>query len=197
MGYAIAAEALRRGAAVMLVTGPTHLTAPHGATVLKVRSAAEMHAAVMDRAAGQDAIVMSAAVADYTPAEPATKKMKKADGPVTLTLHRTKDILGELGKLPSRKQRLPVLVGFAAETSDVTAYATAKLKEKAADLIVANDVSRSDAGFDVDTNAVTLVSAAGAEEVPLQAKTAVAAKILDRIEQFLIAVPAKDARVKA
>jgi len=197
MGYAIAAEALGRGAAVILVTGPTHLAAPHGATVVKVRSAAEMHAAVMDRASEQDAVVMSAAVADYTPAEPAKTKIKKADGPATLTLHRTKDILGELGQLPSRKQGLPVLVGFAAETSDVTAYATAKLKEKAADLIVANDVSRNDAGFDVDTNAVTLVSAAGAEEVPLQAKTAVAAKILDRIEQFLIAVPVKDARVKA
>ena len=90
-----------------------------------------------------------------------------------------------------------MLVGFAAETGDVTAYAKSKLKEKAADLIVANDVSRSDAGFDVDTNAVTLVSASGAEDVPLQSKTAVAARILDRIEQFLIAVPAKDAKVKA
>ena len=196
MGYAIAAEALRRGAAVTLVTGPTHLTAPHGATVVKVRSAADMHAAVMERNDGQDAIVMSAAVADYSPAEPATKKMKKGDGPVTITLNRTKDILGELGKLPSRKQRLPVLVGFAAETNDVVAYAKVKLQEKAADLIVANDVSRADAGFDVDTNAVTLVTAAGAEEVPLQSKSAVAARILDRIEQFLTAVPAKNASVK-
>ena len=77
---------------------------------------------------------------------------------MTITLNRTRDILGELGKLPSRKQGLPVLVGFAAETTDVVAYAKSKLKEKAADLIVANDVSRSDAGFDVDTNAVTLVT---------------------------------------
>jgi phosphopantothenoylcysteine decarboxylase/phosphopantothenate--cysteine ligase len=90
-----------------------------------------------------------------------------------------------------------VLVGFAAETNDVVAYATSKLKEKAADLIVANDVSRSDAGFDVDTNAVTLVTAGGAEDVPLQSKAAVAAKILDRIEQFLIAVPAKNASFNA
>ena len=140
---------------------------------------------------------MSAAVADYTPAAPATQKVKKADGPVTITLNRTKDILGELGKLPSRKQGLPVLVGFAAETNDVVAYAKSKLKEKAADLIVANDVSRSDAGFDVDTNAVTLVTASGAEDIPLQSKTAVAARILDRIEQFLIAVPAKNAAAKA
>jgi phosphopantothenoylcysteine decarboxylase/phosphopantothenate--cysteine ligase len=197
MGYALASEALRRGAAVTLISGPTHLAAPHGATVVQVRSAAEMHAAVMERTAGQDVIVMSAAVADYTPAEPAVRKVKKTDGPLTITLHRTKDILGELGKLPSRKQGLPVLIGFAAETNDVVAYAKSKLQQKAADLIVANDVSRSDAGFDVDTNAVTLVSAAGAEEIPLQAKSAVAARILDRVEQFLIAVPARNATLKA
>jgi phosphopantothenoylcysteine decarboxylase/phosphopantothenate--cysteine ligase len=196
MGYAIAAEALRRGAAVTLVTGPTHLAAPHGATVVKVRSASDMHAAVMERSNDQDAIVMSAAVADYSPAEPATKKMKKGDGPVTITLNRTRDILGELGKLPSRKQGLPILVGFAAETHDVVAYAQGKLREKAADLIVANDVSRTDAGFDVDTNAVTLVTASTAEDVPLQSKAAVAARILDRVEQFLTAVPAKNASVK-
>jgi len=197
MGYALAAEALRRGAAVTLVTGPTHLAAPHGANVVKVRSAADMHAAVMERTNGQDAIVMSAAVADYSPAEPAKKKMKKGAGPVTITLNRTKDILGELGRLPTRKQGLPVLVGFAAETNDVVAYAKSKLKEKAADLIVANDVSRSDAGFDVDTNAVTLVTAAGAEDIPLQSKTAIAARILDRVEQLLIAVPNKNAAAKA
>jgi phosphopantothenoylcysteine decarboxylase / phosphopantothenate---cysteine ligase len=197
MGYALASEALRRGASVTLVTGPTHLTPPHGASVIKVRSAAEMHTAVMGRTGDQDAVIMSAAVADYTPAEPATQKVKKADGPLTITLHRTKDILGELGKLPSRKQGLPILVGFAAETSDVVGYAKAKLQKKAADLIVANDVSRSDAGFDVDTNAVTLVSANGNEDVPLQSKGAIAARILDRVEQLLIAVPARNASVKA
>ena len=197
MGYAMAAEALRRGAAVTLVTGPTHLTPPHGAEVVQVRSAAEMHTAVMERAAGRDAIVMSAAVADYTPAEKSPQKDKKGDGPVTITLHRTKDILGELGKLPSRKQRLPVLVGFAAETKDVVTYAQHKLEQKGVDLVVANDVSRRDAGFDVDTNAVTLVSSAGVEELPLQTKSAVAAKILDRIEQFLVAVPAQNASLKA
>lgn len=197
MGYALAAEALRRGAAVTLVTGPTHLAAPHGATTVKVRSAAEMHAAVMDRAAGQDAVIMSAAVADYTPASPAVTKVKKGEGPLTITLNRTRDILADVGKLPSRKQRMPVLVGFAAETTDVIVYAQSKLQQKGADLIVANDVSRSDAGFDVETNAVSLVSAAGVEEVPLQAKSAVAARILDRVEQFLIAIPAKNAPLKA
>jgi len=197
MGYALATEALRRGAAVTLVSGPTHLTAPPAATVIKIRSAAQMHAAVMEHAAGQDAIVMSAAVADYTPADPAHEKVKKSDGPVSITLNRTKDILGDLGKLPSRAQRTPVLVGFAAETSDVVAYARGKLQQKGADLIVANDVSRAGAGFDVDTNAVTLVTANGAEDVPLQSKQAVAATILDRVEELLIAVPAKDAKVKA
>jgi phosphopantothenoylcysteine decarboxylase/phosphopantothenate--cysteine ligase len=197
MGYALAAEASRRGATVTLVTGPTHLTAPQGATVVKVRSAADMHKAVMERVEGQDVVIMSAAVADYTIAEPAKDKMKKSDGPMTITLSRTKDILGELGKLPSRKQRLPVLVGFAAETTDVINYAKGKLQQKGADLMVANDVSRSDAGFDVETNAVTLVTSSATEEVPVQAKSAVAQKILDRVEQFLIAVPAKDVKVKA
>lgn len=197
MGYAIAAEALRRGATVILVTGPTALAPPHGAEVITVRSAAEMHAAVMERAAGRDAVIMSAAVADYTPAEKSPQKVKKADGPVTITLNRTKDILGDLGKLPSRRQRLPVLVGFAAETTDVVNYAKAKLQQKAADLVVANDVSRGDAGFDADSNAVTLVTAAGAEELPLQAKSAVAARILDRVEQFLVAVPNPNAPAKA
>jgi phosphopantothenoylcysteine decarboxylase/phosphopantothenate--cysteine ligase len=185
MGYAVAAEALRRGAAVTLVTGPTQLTAPHGADVVKVRSAAEMHAAVMERVAGCDAVVMSAAVADYTPAEPSGQKVKKADGPVSITLTRTKDILAELGRLPSREHGRPVLIGFAAETTDVIAYAQAKLQQKGADLIVANDVSRTDAGFDVDTNAVSLVSSDGVDELPLQSKTAVAAEILDRIERLL------------
>jgi phosphopantothenoylcysteine decarboxylase/phosphopantothenate--cysteine ligase len=191
MGYALAAEALRRGAGVTLVTGPVPLTPPAGAEVVTVRSAADMHAAVMARVAGQDAVIMAAAVADYTPAEPAREKVKKAEGPVTITLQRTRDILGELGALPSRAQGRPVLVGFAADTRDVVAYAQGKLASKGVDLVVANDVSRSDAGFDVDTNAVSLVSAAGVEEVPLQAKRAVAACILDRVEHLLAGVPAK------
>ena len=133
MGYAVAAEALRRGAAVTLVTGPTHLTPPHGAEVVKVRSAAGDARRGDGARGGPDAVIMSAAVADYTPAEPAPQKVKKSDGPVTITLNRTKDILGELGKLPSRKQRLPVLVGFAAETKNVVAYAQDKLKQKGVD----------------------------------------------------------------
>ena len=192
MGYALAAEALRRGASVTLVTGPTHLTSPHGAEVVQVRSAADMHGAVMLRT-DQDVIVMAAAVADYTPADPAAQKMKKADGALTIKLNRTRDILGDLGRLPARAQGTPVLIGFAAETRDVLAYARTKLKEKAVDLIVANDVSRADAGFDVDTNAVTLVSATGTEDVPLQSKSAVAARVMDRIEQLVDAASSRSA----
>jgi phosphopantothenoylcysteine decarboxylase/phosphopantothenate--cysteine ligase len=191
MGYAVAAEALRRGAAVTLVTGPTHLTPPHGAEVVAVRSAAQMHAAVMERVESGDAVIMAAAVADYTPAEPSAEKVKKADGPATIRLHRTRDILGELGGLPSRKQGRPILVGFAAETRNVVEYAKNKLRQKRADLIVANDVSREDAGFDVDSNAVTFVTGGGAEELPLQPKSAVAAQILERVERLLAAVAAK------
>jgi phosphopantothenoylcysteine decarboxylase/phosphopantothenate--cysteine ligase len=197
MGYALAAEALRRGAAVTLVSGPTHILAPPVAELVAVRSAAEMHAAVMARAADQDAVIMAAAVADYTPADPASRKVKKSDGALTLTFNRTQDILGDVGRLPSRAQGIPVLIGFAAETHDVVAYAQGKLEKKAADLIVANDVSRADAGFDVDTNAVSIVSRAGVEEVPLQSKSAVAVRVLDRLEQLLVAVPARHAAEKA
>lgn len=197
MGYALAEEAIRRGAMVTLVSGPTHLDPPAGAELIKVRGASEMHGVVMSQAMAQDVIVMAAAVADYTPTTPASDKLKKSDGPLTFILNRTKDILGDLGRLPSRQQGLPVLVGFAAETTNVVEYAKSKLEKKGVDMIVANDVSRSDAGFEVDTNAVTIVTAGGVEDLPLQAKSAVAAKILDRIEQFLIAVPAKDAKVKA
>ena len=136
----------------------------------------------------------AAAVADYTPVEPGTEKTKKSDGPLTLTLTRTRDILADLGRLPSRAAHRPVLVGFAAETSNVVEYAKGKLTQKGADLIVANDVSRSDAGFDVDTNAVTLVSRAGVQELPLQTKAAVAATLVDRLEEFLAAQPVKEDR---
>jgi phosphopantothenoylcysteine decarboxylase / phosphopantothenate---cysteine ligase len=185
MGYAVALDAARRGAAVVLVTGPTHLDPPPGVDVVRVRSAAEMHRAVMDRAAGADAVIMAAAVADYTPEAVEPQKVAKKDGGWTLPLVRTTDILAELGKLPSRAARRPVLVGFAAETHDVLAHADAKRRRKGVDLIVANDVSRSDAGFEVGTNAVTFVSDEGQESQPLLSKTEVAGRILDRLERLL------------
>ena len=145
-----------------------------------------MHAAVMERAAGRDVVIMAAAVADYTPAATSPQKVKKSDGPVTITLTRTKDILGELGKLPSRK-RSGGPCWSASPLKRTTSSPTRRTssRRRASISIVANDVSRADAGFDVDTNAVTLVSPAGAEELPLQTKNAVAATILDRVEELL------------
>jgi phosphopantothenoylcysteine decarboxylase/phosphopantothenate--cysteine ligase len=185
MGYAIAAEAARRGADVTLVTGPTALDVPAVREVVKVRSAAEMHQAVISRAEGMDVVVMAAAVADYAPADRAEQKVAKAGETLTLLLKRTPDILGDLGRQRVAKGTGPLLVGFAAETENVVANAMAKRERKHADLIVANDVSRADAGFDVDTNAVTIVGPEGAEPLPLQPKWRVAAEILNRVERLL------------
>ena len=190
MGYAIAAEASRRGAHVVLVSGPTKLDAPAGAHLERVRSAAEMARAIAQRAADADAVVMAAAVADYTPQTGAAdQKIHKQDGPMTMTLVRTPDILADLGRARAGKAA-PVLVGFAAETGDPRPRARQKLAAKQVDLIVANDVSRDDAGFDTATNAAYLVSADGETELPLQLKTDLAGKILDRIEQMLARVTA-------
>jgi phosphopantothenoylcysteine decarboxylase / phosphopantothenate---cysteine ligase len=184
MGMALAAEAVRRGAVVTVVAGPGPAAPPPAADLVAVRSAADMHAAVMARAGDHDVVIMAAAVADYT-LEPAAQKIAKSDGPLTLTLTRTRDILADVGALPSRATGTPVLVGFAAETHDVVAHARAKLARKKADLMVANDVSRTDAGFEVDDNAVTLITADDSEEVPLQSKAAVSSRILDRVETLL------------
>jgi phosphopantothenoylcysteine decarboxylase/phosphopantothenate--cysteine ligase len=190
MGYAIAAEAARRGAQVVLISGPTKLDPPDLHEVVHVRSAGDMHDAVLARAAGADVVIMAAAVADYTLPTPDDQKITKSDGPLVLTLARTRDILGDLGKLPSRQAtRRPLLIGFAAETHDMLAHARGKLERKAVDLIVANDVTKPGAGFDTTTNAVTLVSADGAEQVPLQSKAAVAGRILDRVESLLTSRP--------
>jgi phosphopantothenoylcysteine decarboxylase/phosphopantothenate--cysteine ligase len=188
MGFAVADEAARRGARVTLVAGPSSVPVPNAAELVRVRSAAEMHAAVMSRAAGHDVVIMAAAVADYT-LDAAPQKIAKSDGPLTLTLSRTRDILADLGAMPTRGSGRPILVGFAAETHDVIAHAREKLARKRVDLIVANDVSRADAGFEVDTNAVTIVSATDAVEVPLQSKATVAARILDAVEGWLAKVP--------
>jgi phosphopantothenoylcysteine decarboxylase/phosphopantothenate--cysteine ligase len=194
MGFAIADEARRRGARVVLVAGPTQLDPPAVDERVDVRSAAEMHAVVMRLAVDSDVVVMAAAVADYSPARRSSDKISKTDAPLTLTLERTPDILADLGTLSSRPAGTPLLVGFAAETGEVVAKARAKRARKQIDLIVANDISRSDAGFEVETNAVTIVSAAEAEEIPLQSKAAVAAVILDRVERLLEARTATPAR---
>jgi len=176
MGYALAAAAWRRGADVVLVSGPTALATPHGVRSVRVGTAAEMRAAVTREFDAATLLFMAAAVADYRPAQVAAKKLKKGNGPLQLELERTVDILGELkGRAGDR-----LVVGFAAETDHVLANAQRKLASKGLDLIVANDVSRSDAGFEVDTNAVTLIDASGRVEVPLASKDDVADRILDR-----------------
>jgi phosphopantothenoylcysteine decarboxylase/phosphopantothenate--cysteine ligase len=185
MGYAIAAEASRRGAHVVLVSGPTKLDPPPGVEIERVRSAVEMSRAMAQRAKGADAVIMAAAVADYMPETGAAdRKIAKGDGPLTLSLVRTPDILAELGRTRGGGSR-PVLVGFAAETGDPRPRARQKLAAKQVDLIVANDVSRADAGFDTDTNAAVLISADGEVEEPLQPKALLAGKILDRVEHML------------
>lgn len=189
MGFALAHEAMRRGAIVSLVAGPTAVVPPSVSTLTRVRSAAQMHAAVMEAATAADVVIMSAAVADYTPAGgPETRKVEKG-GPMTLALRRTADILADLGQRRG-EARLPVLVGFAAETGPPVARAAEKLRRKHADMIVANDVTLAGAGFDVETNQVTIVTAAdpsNGEALPMMSKADVASAILDRVEALLVA----------
>ena len=186
MGFALAAEARRRGAEVTLIAGPTTVIPPSVDATIAVRSAADMHEAVMRAASNADVVIMAAAVADYGPASPAAQKVTKADGPLTLTLQRTKDILGDLGSMRAGLGgERPILVGFAAETQDLLARAREKRARKKVDLIVANDVSQPDQGFDADTNAVTIIGDGDEQVVPLQSKARIAAVILDRVEHLL------------
>jgi len=188
MGFALADEARRRGAHVTLVAGPTALEPPVADEVVRVRSAAQMHEAVMRAAAGADVVIMAAAVADYAPAQRAHTKITKDDAPLTLTLERTKDILADLGAMrDALGGAAPVLVGFAAETEDLLGRARAKRARKKLDMIVANDVAAADRGFDAPTNEVTIITSGGDEVVPLQSKEGVAARILDRVETLLSA----------
>jgi phosphopantothenoylcysteine decarboxylase/phosphopantothenate--cysteine ligase len=191
MGFALAEDARRRGARVTLVAGPTQREPPAVDEAVRVRSAAEMHEAVMRAAAGADVVIMAAAVADYTPAQRADGKIAKNEAPLTLTLERTKDILEDLGTMRTALGgTAPVLVGFAAETTDVVERARAKRARKKLDMIVANDVGPADRGFDAPTNEVTIITATDEESVPLQSKERVAARILDRVEAILSARPA-------
>jgi len=186
MGFALAAEARRRGAHVTLVAGPTPVEPPASDDFVRVRTAAEMHSAVMLAAPQADLVIMAAAVADYTPVNPAASKVAKADAPLTLTLERTRDILADLARLPSRlSSGMPMLVGFAAETGDAVAKARDKRARKQIDVIVANDISQPGAGFEVDTNAVTIISDGRERQVSLQSKDRVAAAILDEIEPLM------------
>ncbi len=175
-GHAIAEEAAARGAKVRLVTS-SDLTAPADVEVTRVETAAEMRAAVMARSADADVVIMAAAVADFTPASVSEDKIKKSDGVPSIDLVPTVDILAALGDNKAPQQ---VLVGFAAETTDLLANAAEKLKAKNADLLVANNVAEDGVGFEHDTNEVVILSTDGREiHVPLTDKRSVARAVLD------------------
>jgi phosphopantothenoylcysteine decarboxylase/phosphopantothenate--cysteine ligase len=176
-GYAIAEEAARRGADVTLVSGPTTLPDPFGVRIVRVTSAAEMRDAVASAYPQADAVVATAAVADFRPKAPAQHKQKKDAALRTVELERTTDILAELAQAKDGR----LLIGFAAETQDVLEAAAGKLSAKNLDLVVANDVSVAGIGFGSDSNRVWLVSADGAEELPVQSKTAIARQLWDRV----------------
>ena len=177
MGYALAEAAQRRGARVILISGPTDLKVPEGVDWVPVRTTEQMHQAVRERAAEASMVVMAAAVSDYRPATTHDRKMKRDDGGLTLTLEPTPDILAELG----RDKRNRVVIGFAAETNNVAENARGKLARKSADMIVANDVTQEGAGFDTDTNIVTMYLP-GAPEIslPKMNKFDVANRIFDQ-----------------
>ena len=181
-GHAIADEAAARGATVSLVTTTDLPTGLELAEVVHVETAGEMEEAVVGRAGGADVVIMAAAVADFRPKLPAERKLKKTDGVPEVLLEPTADILARLGMCRKPDQ---LLVGFAAETArgpDLIAYARDKLRDKHLDLVVANDVSAPNAGFEYDTNAVVIVAADGTVvEVPLSHKRAVAGSVLDAI----------------
>jgi len=189
MGYALAAAAARRGAAVTLVAGPTALPDPVGLDVVHVEDARAMEAALATHAWGADGVIMAAAIADFRPGTPSEKKLKRTEiglAPV-ISLDANPDLLGGLGAERARRGSGPLLVGFAAETHDVVGYARAKLAAKQVDLMVANDVTAPDAGFAVDTNRVVLVEPGGDRELPLASKREVAHRILDRVVELLAA----------
>lgn len=183
MGYAIAEEAVRQGAEVTLVTGPTLLEPPAGAEVVRVRTAQQMLDACLQVYDEVDVVIATAAVSDYRPAEVWQGKRKKGEEEWTIRLVPNPDILRTLGE---RKDK-HILVGFAAETQDLLENAQAKLREKHLDLIVANDVSQQGSGFRTDTNRVTLLWADGAQEaLPLTSKREVARRLLEALSKRLL-----------
>ena len=185
MGFAVAEAALARGAAVTLIAGPVSIASPKGARTISVRSAAEMYEAVKVNLDDATMVVMAAAVADYRPASVHQQKIKKNGSALVLDLEPTDDILAAV----ARESGSRVVIGFAAETENVIENARKKLKAKGADLIVANDVSASDSGFDVDHNRIALVSSEGVVELPLLSKQEAAASIIDAAMKIRSARP--------
>ena len=181
MGYAVAEAAARRGARVVLISGPVALEAPAGVERVDVRTTEQMHRAVLANLDRATVVVMAAAVADYRPAKPYANKLKRGTERLNIEFEPTADILADV----SRRKGDRVLVGFAAETAQLAAHARSKLKEKAADLIVANDVTAPGAGFDHDTNIVTIFGSDGREQsLPKLTKIQVAHRILDEVVEL-------------
>ena len=178
MGYALAQAAARRGARVILISGPVRLDPPQGVEFVSVRSTEQMHRAVLQHFAGATALIMAAAVADYRPIAPQAAKIKRTGERLTLELESTPDILADAARGKGER----IIIGFAAETSDVARHARDKLESKQADLIVANDVTAEGAGFDHDTNVITLYTRDGREQAfPRMPKIDAAHRILDQL----------------
>jgi len=207
MGYALAAEALSRGADVVLITGPTSIAAPRGASVVRVTTADEMFRAALNQAPGVDLVLKAAAVADYRPEARSRRKIKKEtlrrkasrrkgpDRAVVLRLLPTPDILEELGR---RKKPGQVLVGFAAETGDLEANSLGKLRRKNLDLVIANRIGREGEGFEADTNRAIVIDREGRRtELPMMSKESMAARILNMAERLLHAPAARSRRPRA
>lgn len=181
MGYAIAKRAMLRGAEVTLVTGPVAITPPPFVTVIPVKSAKDMFDAVTEQADEQDIIIKSAAVADYTPSQVATEKVKKKENDMSIALNRTQDILSYLGQ---HKKAGQILCGFSMETENMLENSKQKLKKKNADIIVANNLKEQGAGFGTDTNVVTMITKEQVKELPILSKEEVAEALLDEIKQM-------------
>jgi phosphopantothenoylcysteine decarboxylase / phosphopantothenate---cysteine ligase len=178
MGYALARAGLRRGAEVLLISGPTGIEPPAGVRLISVTTAAEMRDAVLEEFPGSTAVIMAAAVTDYRPVDFATQKIKRGKGPIELRLEPNPDILKEIGARKNGK----MLVGFAAETEELIINAEKKLKEKNLDMIVANNVRDAGAGFDVDTNVATILDRRGSvRSLPLMSKDELAEEIFDHL----------------
>jgi phosphopantothenoylcysteine decarboxylase/phosphopantothenate--cysteine ligase len=181
MGYALARAAARRGAEVVLISGPTALTPPPGVKLRAVNTAAEMRQAILDEYATCTGVIMAAAVADYHPAQFSADKIKRGTGPLEVRLEPNPDILKELGQRKDGK----LLIGFAAETGNLEPNAEKKLREKNLDMIVANDVTQEGGGFDGDTNIATIIDRRGAtRSLPLMSKDELADQVFDHLLTF-------------
>ncbi|MCK5645527.1 MAG: bifunctional phosphopantothenoylcysteine decarboxylase/phosphopantothenate--cysteine ligase CoaBC [Anaerolineales bacterium] len=185
-GYALAQAAIDRGAEVTLISGVSHLSPPIGAEVISLRTAAEMQQAVLEHVEKTDVLLMAAAVADFRPIKVHVEKLKKSKGIPDIKLEPTEDILGLVAQKQEANGWPRLSVGFAAESENLVDNARAKLEEKNLSLIVANDISLPDAGFEVDTNRVTLIdSEGGVQELPLMSKVEVSEVVLQRVIQLL------------